>query len=176
MGKKILVCGPNGAGKSTLARTLAENLSLPLRDAEDYWFPKDGAYLYERPRTEAEVDALLLRDLQTLDGMVYAAVRCRVDAATALFDCAVYVDVPKETRMERVRRRSFAKFGDRMLPGGDLHETEEHFFARGERLPQESVREWLEGTGLPFIRADGTKKEDELASDVVTMLRERNWL
>ena len=30
--------------------------------------------------------------------------------------------------MQRVKKRSFQKFGNRMLPGGDLHEQEEKFF------------------------------------------------
>ena len=30
--------------------------------------------------------------------------------------------------MQRVKNRSFQKFGNRMLPGGDLYEQEEEFF------------------------------------------------
>lgn len=172
----LLVCGPNGAGKSTLGRALAEELSLPLRDSEDYWFPKDGAYLYERPRTDEEVNALLLRDLAALEGMIYAAVRCRAEAAVAQFDCAVYVEVPKAVRMARVRQRSYGKFGARMLPGGDLCEKEEGFFAQCEELPQNAVWEWLQTTGLPILRVDGTRPIGELVAEIKSMLTERNLL
>ena len=39
------------------------------------------------------------------------------------------IDVPKDIRIQRVKNRSFEKFGDRMLSGGDLYEQEEKFFA-----------------------------------------------
>lgn len=44
------------------------------------------------------------------------------------FQYAVVIDVPKGIRIQRVKNRSFQKFGKRMLSGGDLYEQEEHFF------------------------------------------------
>lgn len=170
---RILICGMNGAGKSTLGRALADALGFPFRDAEDYWFPKDGAYLYERPRTEEEVNALLLADLRKLPDAVYAVVRCREREAAALFDMAVYVDVPKEERMARIRQRSHRKFGARMLPGGDLHEREERFFAQCAQRPQSFALDWLKETGLPFLTVDGRKPVAENAAHLVQCINEK---
>ncbi len=170
---RILICGMNGAGKSTLGRVLAEALGFPFRDAEDYWFPKDGAYLYERPRTEEEVNALLLADLRRLPDAVYGAVRCREREAAALFDLAVYVDVPKEERLARIRKRSQRKFGARMLPGGDLHEREECFFAQCARRPQSFALDWLQETGLTFLSVDGRKPVAENAAYLLQYIMKR---
>ena len=41
----------------------------------------------------------------------------------------ILLDVPKDIRRQRVKERSFQKFGNRMLSGGDLYEQEEKFFA-----------------------------------------------
>ncbi len=168
---KLLICGMNGAGKSTLGRRLTQLLALSFRDAEDYWFPKDGAYLYERPRTDEEVNALLRLDLRKLPNMVYAAVRCTDADALRMFDLAVYVDVPKEERMRRIRARSHQKFGERMQPGGDLHEAEERFFAQCASRPQDFALDWLKKTGLPFITADGMRLLDELAAETAERIR-----
>lgn len=39
------------------------------------------------------------------------------------------IDVPKGIQIQQARNRSFQKFGNRMLPGGDLYEQEEGFFS-----------------------------------------------
>lgn len=41
-------------------------------------------------------------------------------AAFPFFQYIVLVEVPRDIRLQRVRNRSFQKFGSRMLPGGDL--------------------------------------------------------
>ena len=37
-----------------------------------------------------------------------------------LYNYAMLIDATKEVRMRRVKNRSFQKFGNRMLQGGDL--------------------------------------------------------
>lgn len=49
----------------------------------------------------------------------------------------------KDIRMQRVRNRSFQKFGERMLLGGDLHEQEEKFFDFVKSRPENTVEEWV---------------------------------
>lgn len=88
-------------------------------------------YNYSEARTKEEVAELLLADMKKHDDFVLASVKGEFGAeASERFACAILIEVPKEIRMERVRDRSNEKFGDRILPGGDLHEKEEMFFAR----------------------------------------------
>ena len=49
------------------------------------------------------------------------------------YDLVVYLDVPLDMRMKRIRQRAIDKFGDRVLPGGDMYEQEESFFAYAEK-------------------------------------------
>lgn len=58
--------------------------------------------------------------------------------------------------MERVRKRSFKQFGDRMLSGGDLYKQEENFFDFVRNRPDNQVEEWLKSLLCPVIRIDGT--------------------
>ena len=44
------------------------------------------------------------------------------------FQYVVLIDVPKDIRIKRVKNRSFQKFGNRMLAGGDLYEKENVFW------------------------------------------------
>lgn len=159
MSHKILVCGGNGAGKSTLGRALALRLHCPFLDIEDYYFPpSEGDYPYRTSLRREDFIDRLLADLTGGGSLVMASVKGDFGPdPTALFTCAVLVDVPKPLRLERVRQRSFAKFGDRMHPGGDLYEQEERFFAMVQGRSNQDVEDWLRESRLPVIRVDGTQ-------------------
>lgn len=77
------------------------------------------------------------------------------------YNYIISVEVPRETRLERVRNRSYKKFGERMLPGGDLYEKEEQWFKLVESRLETYAEERLETMECPVIRVDGTKAVDE---------------
>ena len=155
---RIIICGLNGAGKSTLGRALAKRLQYEFRDIEDYYFPKtDDKYEYSVQRTEEEVAALLLKDLEENEDVVLASVRGNYsEQIEKLFDLAVYIEIPKDIRMARVRKRSNDKFGNRMLPGGDLYESEERFFKMVAARSDDHAKRWLTELSCPVISINGT--------------------
>ena len=114
---KIMICGLNGAGKSTLGKALADKTGWTFKDVEDYYFPKtDPSYPYAVQRTEEEIVKLLHNDLCQNDNIIFAGVRGNYSPEiAAIFTHAVFVSVPKELRMERVRKRAFDKFGDSVI-------------------------------------------------------------
>lgn len=159
MGNKVIICGGNGAGKSTLGKRLAQELSWTFRDIEDYYFPvKTADNKYATGRTGEEVAVLLAEDMKHHENMVLASVRGNhSDEIASMFTCAVVIEVPKDVRMKRIRNRSYGQFGDRILPGGDLHNQQERFFDMVERRPEDYATKWLEEVDIPVIYVDGTK-------------------
>ena len=154
----ILICGLNGAGKSTLGRILAERLGYQFIDNEDLYFPKDDpSYLFAAPRSHEEV-VRHLEDLIEKDRrFVFAAVKGDYgEKLPAFLDHIVLIEVPREILSRRVRDRSRQKFGNRVLPGGDLYEKEQSWYALTDSRPEDYVTSWLEGTDCPVIRIDGT--------------------
>ncbi len=168
---RIIICGLNGAGKSTLGRALAKRLQYEFRDIEDYYFPKtDDKYEYSVQRTEKDVAALLLKDLEENNNIVLASVRGNYnEQIEKLFDLAVYINIPKEIRMARVRKRSNDKFGNRMLQGGDLYESEERFFKMVEDRSEDYAKGWLTDLLCPVISIDGTA---EVATNIEILVNE----
>jgi len=163
MGMGIIVCGLNGCGKSTLGRALAEKLGFYFVDNEDLYFPKTNPdYAYSSPRTRKEVENLLFNEMKEHENFVFASVKGDYgEHIYPFFQYAVLIEVPKEIRIQRVRNRSFQKFGDRMLIGGDLYEKEERFFELIESRPENMVEEWIQALNCPIIRVDGTKSIEE---------------
>ena len=158
-GVGILLCGLNGAGKSTLGKALAEKLNYHFIDSEDLFFSKsDSLPDYSRPRKKEEAERLLLKEIETHQNFVLAAVTGDLSAP---FQLAVKILVPKEIRMKRLRDRFFSKFGNRMLPQGDLYEQEEAFFRFAASRTEDTVADWLKTLSCPVITVDGTKPVEE---------------
>lgn len=166
----IIICGLNGAGKSTLGKALAEKMQCYFIDIEDLYFPKtDPDYTYAVPRTCQEVKELLLSEIKTHENFVLASAKGDYgEEVCSFFQYAVLLEVPKDIRIRRVKERSFGKFGNRMLIGGDLYEQEEKFFRFVESREEKEVEEWVESLNCPVIRVDGTKPIDESIALILT--------
>lgn len=159
MGMGIIICGLNGSGKSTLGKTLAEKLHFHFIDNEDLYFPKtDTNYTYAYPCSREEVETLLWEEIRTHKNFVFTSVKGDYgESNTPFFQYAILIEVPKDIRIQRVKNRSFRKFGERMLLGGDLHEQEEKFFDFVKSRPENTVEEWVRSLKCPVLRIDGTK-------------------
>ena len=169
----VIICGMNGSGKSTLGRALAEHLGWRFLDNEDLYFPKaDPAHPYALERTQDEVEQLLLEALRSEERLIFAAVRGNYGAAALpYYKAAVLVEVPRDVRLARVKERSFRKFGERMLPSGDLYESEKRFYDLVAARPEDYAARWLEGLDIPVLWVDGTRPVEENIAVITDWLR-----
>ncbi len=158
MGNGIMMCGLNGSGKSTLGKALAERLGYYFIDNERLFFPKtDGRYPFASPRSKEEVEELLMDEVREHEDFLFAAVKGDYgEEVQELYRYVILVKTPGNVRKERVRSRSFQKFGDRMQPGGDLYEQEEAFFQMAADRTDKFIEEWLDSVDCPVICVDGT--------------------
>jgi thymidylate kinase len=172
MGMGILICGLNGAGKSTLGKALAKKLNYIFIDVEDLYFPKtDHNYIYASPRTREEVEKLLICEIKAIGNFVFASVKGDYgETIYPFFQYIVLIDVPKDIRLQRVNNRSYQKFGNRMLPDGDLYEQEKRFFDFVESRSENTVEEWVKTINCPIIRVDGTKPIEENISYIIEQI------
>lgn len=126
---RVVVLGASGTGKSTLAEALATHLAIPHFDSDAYYHrPTDPPY--REPRPPEERRALLERDLAphpswTLSGGALAWTPRPALEPTLL----VFLDLPMELRLERLLARERARFGDRLLPNGDMADDHREFMA-----------------------------------------------
>ena len=149
----IMICGLNGTGKSTLGRMLADRMGYEFIDNEDLYFPKtDSSYVFSGPRSKEEVIRILEERIRGNNRFIFAAVRGDYgDRLIASLDHIVLIEVPKQIRSRRVRERSYQKFGDRILPGGDLYDKESKWFSLTDSRPDTYVTDWLETANCPVI-------------------------
>ena len=168
----ILICGLNGTGKSTLGSMLADRIDYEFIDSEDLYFPKtDAEYGFSNPRSKEEVIQLLEKKIDGNNRFVFAAVKGDYgDKLLASLDHIVLIDVPKQVRSQRVRSRSFSKFGNRILLGGDLYEKEEAWFSLTDSRPEDYTTKWLETVNCPVICVDGTLPVQQNVDYLISVL------
>lgn len=107
-------------------------MGVPFRaSSEDLFFPKtDEVYVFSGPRSKEEAIRLLEEKISRSSKFVFAAVKGDYgEKLIASLDQIVLIDVLKEIRSQRVRERSFSRFGERILPGGDLYDRETAWFS-----------------------------------------------
>lgn len=168
----IMICGLNGTGKSTLGRMLADQMGYEFIDIEDLFFPKtDSSYTFSSPKSKEEVIRLLEERISDNNQFIFASVKGDYgDKLIALLDYVVLIEVPKQIRSQRVRDRSYQKFGDRILPGGDLYDKESKWFSLTDSRSHIYVTDWLKTVNCPVIQIDGTLPAEKNLDYIVSIL------
>ena len=172
MGIGIQICGLNGSGKSTLGRALAEKIGFYFIDDENLYFSRSNPNEpYTNPKPRYEVEQLLMNEVKNHPDFVFAAVKGDYEKdIVSMYDYVIMLEVPQSVRSQRVRNRSFKKFGSRMLLGGDLYNQEEAFFQMVESRQSSYVENWLQTVKCPIIRVDGTKPIDENVEYIINSI------
>jgi len=173
MGIGIQICGLNGCGKSTLGKALAERTGFHFIDNEMLYFSRTQSNdPYENPRSQEEAKRLLTEEVQAHPNFIFSAVKGDYGAELiSKYNYVVVIEVPKDVRSQRIRDRSFQKFGSRMLPGGDLYEKEESFFRFAAARQEDYVEQWLKTVRCPIIRVDGTKPIAESVASILEQIK-----
>ena len=149
----IAIVGGNGAGKSILGKSLAEALNYKFMDAEDYYF-EDLSYSVSR--SSEEVKVLMLNDIKKYKNFIVASVNGDYgEHINKYYKCIFYIQAPLDIRLERVKKRSFKKFGKRIQKGGDLFEQEENFFDFVATRTMEKTDKWVRCCNCPIIYING---------------------
>lgn len=177
--RRIHLTGASGAGVTTLGRALAQDLSIPHHDTDDYfWLPTNPPYREKRHISDrlALMEALFL---PRPDWILSGSLSGWGDPLIPKFDVVVFVRTRSDVRLKRLRDREARRYGpEAILPGGAIHEQFEAFIAwasgydddnfDGRRLARHEA--WLQPLHCPVIRVDGEHPLDELRDQVLGML------
>jgi len=170
----IHIVGASGAGTSTLGQALEQNHGYKWLDTDSYfWLPTDPPFTQPRPRDERT--ALLTADIQKHPKCAISGSLCGWgDVFIPRFDLVVFVDTPTDVRVERLKKREYERFGERIREGGDMYEDHTGFIEWAKSYdtnnPPERCRklheEWFKQLSCPLLRVDGTKPMADMVREV----------
>ena len=104
--------GASYAGSTTLGNALAEQLSMPYFDTDDYfWEPSDVPYTIKR--APAQRVLMLKQDIATNKNcIVGGSLVSWGEEWKEMFDLVVFLYVPPEIRLQRLKAREVERYGD----------------------------------------------------------------
>ena len=174
----VHIFGGSGSGASTLGRAIAAEYGCFFMDTDDYfWMPTDPPFQEKRPREQRL--ALIREELAAHERVVLSGSLCGWgDPLIPLFDLAVRMELPPEIRLSRLETRERSRFGDRILPGGDMERQHREFMDWAARYdtagPEVRSRalhdKWQEKLACPVVELDGSLSVEALLKKLAAYL------
>ena len=170
VGGRIHIVGASGSGTTSLAAAIAARHGHRHLDTDDfYWLPTDPPYREKRPR---EARFALLRDaLAESPRWVLSGSLCGWgDPLIPEFELVVFLVVPSDVRLTRLRAREIARYGpDAIAPGGSRHQAHVEFLdwcagydAGSLQMRSRALHEaWLAALPGPVLRLEGDRSVGE---------------
>jgi len=179
--KRIHIFGASGSGTTSIAKNVCDKINYSHFDSDNYfWMPTSDPFTTERPQEERI--ALMENDLSNGDYWILSgSLTGWGDALIPFFDLVVFVYVPQEVRVERLKKREYERYGDEILPGGKRHESSNEFLEwaasydagtrNGRSLPKHE--KWLESIECQVVRITNNLFDDSVNTviKVITDLR-----
>ncbi|MNC50098.1 hypothetical protein D3C75_993190 [compost metagenome] len=159
MYSRIHIMGASGAGTSILGRALAEHLPHVHLDSDDYfWEHKYTQQTQITERLRAIGSDLDLQEPYILSGAVCGW----GDGLRPRFDLVVFLWIPPEIRLERLRKREYERYGADSLPGGSMFQEVQTFMdwaalydtAGPEVRSRVLHEEWMSRLQCPVLRLE----------------------
>jgi adenylate kinase family enzyme len=177
---RVHIVGASGSGTTTLGRALATQLGCPHVDTDDFfWRPSEPKFQHIRERGERQ--ALLGAVLDRHPGWVLSGSLCGWgDVFIPRFELVVFLWLPPEVRLTRLRARERERYGEAIAPGGALHARYEAFIAwaagydAGLDVPERCRRlheEWLATLPCPVVRFTDTVSTEEHVAMIMGGIR-----
>jgi adenylate kinase family enzyme len=180
MKKRIHIFGASGSGTSTIGKKVASQLGYDFFDTDYYYFLQTSEP-FSVMRPKEEVIELMTSKLNSSEKWVLSGSLIDWgDVFIPLFDLVVFVYLEPKTRIERLKKREFERYGDEIYKGGKRYDTSKEFIdwaatydtgtSGGRSLPRHEA--WIEKLNLPVIRIMNNDLEASV-SEVIDKINER---
>lgn len=177
--QRIHITGAAGAGTTTLGAVLATRLGVCHFDTDDYyWKPSVPPYQESRDvegRLELLRPALTDSDSWVLSG----ALEGWGDPLIPLFDLVIFLHVPKQIRLLRLRHREERRFGKEAIsPAGLMHPRYRDLLRWAEAYdtasaPQRSLKlheDWISRLPCEVMRLGGLQPAERQVKQVLKVV------
>ena len=167
---KLYIFGASGSGVTTLGRALATQMNVPYFDSDEYfWEESDPPFTVRRD--SAKRNALIRIELEAHDHWILGgSVVDWGDHVFPTFDFIVFLWVPPEIRMARLRKREFERYGDIIISDPNRSRLFENFmrwaadYDNDTGIANRTLRlheNWLKKMTCPILELRGDLSTNE---------------
>lgn len=109
---KILIFGASGSGVTTLGKVVSQRLNFDYFDSDDYFWKSTEIPFTERNNPE-ERNSKIIAALNNSENWILGGSTFQWGLNDFLsFDLVVFLCIPADIRMERLKRREFERYGN----------------------------------------------------------------
>ena len=159
-----MIIGPSASGKTTLGKKVAELLGFPYFDVDDFIWRFDTPELYTVMYSREEKISRLQDAIAPYEHFVMAGSMSSFHQAfDDSFEMMVFLYVDPDIRVQRANERAIQRFGDRVLKGGDMYESNLDFLKKIRRYETDGSpnlteqKAWMESLSCKKLELDGTE-------------------
>jgi adenylate kinase family enzyme len=176
----INIFGASGSGVTTLGKALSEKLDYPYFDSDHYfWFLSDPPFTNRR--LPEERNALINNDMAGFENWILGGSIINWNNNWK-FDLSVFLYIPQEVRLQRLRDREFERYGDIIHTDRERNRLYHEFidWARGydELITNSrslySHKNWMKNLKTPLLIIDGETTVEDRVEAVVKKIAEFN--
>ena len=159
----IHILGASGSGTTTLAQELEQKYDYKWLDTDHYfWFPTEPPFTISRPR-EKRI-SLMAASIEENSKCVISGSLCGWgDVFIPEFELVIFIYTTSDIRKERLKKREYQRYGERIRKGGDMYEEHIKFINWAMAYDTSDVNmrslklheEWLKQLTCPVIRLNG---------------------
>ncbi len=165
----IHIFGASGSGTTALGRKISEELGFLHMDTDDYfWLDTDVPFTVKRSKEERLI--LMKKDIDRAENVVLSGSLTEWgDELMPLFTLAVRINTETNMRIERLKVREYARFGDRIREDGDMYRAHIAFLKWASEYDDgdEEMRSrrhhdaWQKKLSCPLLTLDGADDLDK---------------
>ncbi|MGG7439166.1 AAA family ATPase [Chryseobacterium arthrosphaerae] len=175
---RIHIFGASGSGVTTLGKALSEQLNIEYFDSDDFFWLKTEVPFTEKQNPEIR-NTTVSDILHTTDSWIFGgSIIHWGENIFPPFDLVIFLYLPPEIRMERLRKREFERYGEEITVNPERAVKSEEFLEWAKDYDHDTGianrtlnahREWLTGTDVPLLEISG----DYPVSDKIKVILDR---
>lgn len=175
---RIHIFGASGSGVTTLGKALSEQLNIEYFDSDDFFWLKTEVPFTEKQNPEIR-NTTVSDILHTTDSWIFGgSIIHWGENIFPPFDLVIFLYLPPEIRMERLRKREFERYGEEITVNPERAVKSEEFIEWAKDYDHDTGianrtlnahREWLTGTDVPLLEISG----DYPVSDKIKVILDR---
>ncbi|MBS4535323.1 AAA family ATPase [Clostridium sp. D2Q-14] len=175
---KIHILGASGSGTTTLAQVLSNKLSYMHFDTDNYfWKPTNPPFQEKRDKEERKT--LLNSHLKRHNDWILSGSLCGWgDVFIPYFDLVIYLWLPKELRMNRLKDREKQRYGELIEIDGIMHKQHKEFINWAAQYDdgdltirsKELHEKWITELPCKVLRLEGVFELEEKVESVLEFI------